>query len=131
MTMLEILDWAAKGLAVVASIFTAMGALILSRYNKRVDDLEDRIKGAETLGQQNQLGLQKGETSMAMLKTYVSENFANKTDIQQSLSRVHEKIEEGNRKTDQLGDNFGNKIDQLRRDVQSDIRATLASIKAS
>lgn len=103
----------------------------LSQNSKRIDVLDDEVKSVKELHQQGMLKISEQRTAMAELRSYVLENFADKGDIQNSLSRVHEKIEEGNRKTDQINENVGNKIDQLRRDMQADIRASLASIRAS
>lgn len=131
MTAMQIFDLVAQILAVICPFAIAGVGYILTTYSKRVDALEVQVNEALALGQKNQLAIKDGETAMERLRTHVSENFANKIDIQQSLARVHEKIEEGNKKTDLINENVGNKIDQLRRDMQTDIRASLASVKAS
>lgn len=66
------------------------------------------------------------EIEMGKLRLHISENYASKPDIQASLERVHEKIEAGNKKTDDMNEAVSNKIDQLRRDLQADIRSALA-----
>lgn len=124
-----IMDWIFKGLAVVATflggVITLGGGYILRLSAGRIKAIEVRQTATETLARQNQLDIKDAGVAVLRLQNHITENFCNKADIQASLSRVHEKIEDGNDKTEKLNENMSNKIDQLRRDLQQDIRSAI------
>lgn len=122
-----ILDWIFRGLAAVGPVCGIAFGYVLNLNRKRSDDFERRLIAAEGLVQENRLAVVNGELALTKLHLEITENFTNKVDMNASLQRVHEKIEDGNKKTDELSETVVNKIDQLRRDLQADIRSAIAT----
>jgi len=141
-----ILDWFFRGLTAVWAVALVIGGLVLKSNGEKFDDVDKkfaetkadlsavgvRADTADKAAQANllaiksiELSIKNTELDMARLQIHITENFCNKADIQGSLQRVHEKIEDGNKKTDDLNETVGKKIDDLRRDLQSDIRAAI------
>jgi hypothetical protein len=121
-----VIDWFFRGLAAISPFLALVGGYILRLNSNRLTSIEERQGYVEGLAQDNRLAIKEAEILVANLRTHITENFCNKVDIQQSLARVHEKIEDGNKKTDEINTSVGNKIDQLRRDLQADIRSAIS-----
>lgn len=126
---MSLLEWLFR---IVAFVGAAVGpligvvfAFIVKTGSERIRVIETKHDDLEKAVRVNQLNIKETEISMERLKTHISDNFCNKVDIQASLQRVHEKIEDGNKKTDDLAESVGSKIDQLRRDLQADIRSAI------
>lgn len=121
-----LLDWVFRGFAAIGPLAAVAFGYILRTNASRMEALQTRQDGLEEMANQNRIDIKDTEISMKTLQIHITENFCNKADIQSSLARVHEKIEDGNEKTDKLAESMGNKIDQLRRDLQDDIRSAMA-----
>lgn len=121
-----IIDWVFRGFSTMGPLIAVVFGYIMRLNANRIDTITGRLDSSENMAQQNRLDIKDTELSMANLKTHIAENFSNKLDIQSSLARIHEKIEDGNKKTDEGNEKMNNKIDQLRRDLQSDIRNAIA-----
>lgn len=121
-----LLDWIFRVFAAIGPIAAVSFGYILRTNASRVESIEIKQEALEAMANQSRIDIKDTEISMKTLQIHITENFCNKADIQASLARVHEKIEDGNEKTDKLAENMGNKIDQLRRDLQDDIRSAMA-----
>jgi hypothetical protein len=110
-----------RSLSVLAAPLAVLGGWVLHLFGRRISNIEDRVSSNSQKISANQLEIKDTEVKMAQLRTYMSENFSDKADVQSSLARVHAQIEEGNRLTHTIRENIAAQIDALRRDIKSDI----------
>ena len=84
-------------------LFTAAvgagGAFVMWLLNRSVNQMDDAIKGHDQKLEAH--GRQHADCSLelANFKTEVAKEYAKEATIQQSLSRIHERMDEGNRDT--------------------------------
>lgn len=110
------LEWIFRGFGLVGS-----GASVVFWW--LFNGLDNRLKDVETLAHKNQLDIARSESAMLKIQSAITEQ------VGQSIQRVHDKIEGGNRytneqiqtleeKLDTFKETVINKLDQLRRELQ-------------
>lgn len=120
-----VIEWFFRGLSVAMSLLAAGFAYILRTNATKLRAIDIRQDATDKLVQESRLDIKNAEISVKNLQIHVTENFCNKGEIQTSLARVHDKIEDGNRKTEELGERMADKVDNLRKEISADIRSAM------
>lgn len=112
---MEWLAWIAQALLVALA---TMGWWMWRKLAGSIKTLSARIRSVEDADHQVRLDQKDILLAIANLRNHITENYASKPETNESLRRVHDKIEE-------MSGDFGDKVDQLRRDIKQDMRDIL------
>jgi hypothetical protein len=115
-----VIQWAFEGgVTVMLTLIGVMAGWVWIKNDRRSDEQDRRTDALENLVQEIRVSRAEDANKVTELRLHVSENYSGKQETQNSLARIHEKIEK-------LNDDVTEKIDDLRSDIREDIRNALA-----
>jgi hypothetical protein len=113
-------DYVQVGVNLALTLAIAVFGYQWKKNDSAIAGLERHIATVENMAQNSRIENKDTLIAIAGLRTHISENYSPRLETQNSIARVHEKIEK-------LNDDVVRSIESLRSDIREDMRSALAN----